>query len=73
MNLVVEKKEISCKNDTGGTRKQGGGAMIASEIAIVGFIALLICVVIYCTIAIILMRRKLSLGKRGIDRVFDYH
>jgi hypothetical protein len=47
MNLGVEKKEISCKNDTGGTRKQGDGAMIASEIAIVGFIAPLIFVVIY--------------------------
>jgi len=47
--------------------------MIASEIALVGFIALLLCVVIYCSVAIILMRRKLSMGKRGIDRVSDYH
>ena len=73
MVLGVETQEISCKNDTGGTRKQGGGAMIASEIALVGFIALFIFVVIYCSVAIILMRRKLSMGKRGIDRVFDYH
>jgi len=72
-NLCVEKKEGSCKNDTGGSCKQGGGAMIASEIALVGFIALLLCVVIYCSVAIILMRRKLSMGKRGIDRVSDYH
>ena len=72
MNLGVEKKEVSCKNDTGGSRKQGGGAMNPGEIALVGFIALLIFVVIYCTVAIILMRKKLSFGKRGIDRVFDY-
>jgi len=39
----------------------------------VGFIALVIFVVIYCNVAIILMRRKLSIGKRGIDRFFDYH
>jgi hypothetical protein len=46
--------------------------MNASEIALVGFMALLIFVVIYCIVTIILMRRKISFGKRGIDRLFDY-
>jgi hypothetical protein len=69
------KKEVvcknACKNDTGESCKQGGGAMNASEIAIVGFFALLIFVVIYCIATIILMRRKISFGERGIYRSFD--
>jgi len=47
--------------------------MNADEIALVGFLALFMFTAIYCTIAIILMRRKLSFGKRGIGRRFEYH